>query len=124
VVAQPGYHHDFGKLKGPLFHYGGPYHFKVPFSIAGSKGSRGGGSTTNGGGGSTGGGSTAGGGGTVTAPQPAPQPRGIIRVAPAAARSPAHPAGLWLLIPAGLLAIAAVAAVVFEPRQRRETIAS
>jgi hypothetical protein len=124
VVAQPGYHHDFGKLKGPLFHYGGPYHFKVPFSIAGSKGSRSGGGST-GGGTTTGGGSTVGGGGgTVTAPQPAPQPAGIIRVAPATERRPAHPAGLWLLIPAGLLAIAAVAAVVFEPKQRRETARS
>ncbi len=109
-------------MKGPLFHYTGPYHFKVPFSIAGSKGSGGGGART--------GGSTRsaapGGGGAVTAPQPAPasQPTGLIWVAPAAERHSSHPAGLWLLIPAGLLAIAAVAAVVFEPKQRRDPAAS
>jgi hypothetical protein len=43
----------------------------------------------------------------------------VIRVAPASASSRVPnnaPAALWLLLPAALLAIAAVATVVFEPK--------
>jgi hypothetical protein len=102
-------------VKGPLFHYGGPFHFKPPFTIGGKE--RAGaptspGRTVSGGGG----------GGAVTAPQPAPQPTaGVIRVAPVSATKSTHPAAVWFLFPALLLAIAAVAAVLFEPKDRPVT---
>ncbi|HXJ63312.1 MAG TPA: hypothetical protein VNN79_06120, partial [Actinomycetota bacterium] len=99
-------------------HYGGPFHFKPPFTIGGKE------RTAPVSGESTSPRRAVGGGGPVTAPQPAPQPQsnaGVVRVAPASAtRTPgSRPAALWFLFPAALLALAAVAAVVFEPKPRR-----
>jgi hypothetical protein len=102
-------------VKGPLFHYGGPFHFKPTFTIGGKERAPGG--TTVG---STSPGHTVTGGGHVAnAPAPAPPATEIVRAAPAAATAPrsAGPSSaLWLLLPAGLLALAAVAAVLFEPK--------
>ncbi len=109
-------------MKGPLFHYGGPFHFKPPFTIGGKERSTGGTVAP----GSTSPGHAVGGGHVANAPAPpAPQPTAIVRVAPATATAPrsAPSSALWLLIPAALLAIGAVAAVVFEPKNdRRATV--
>ena len=115
VVAQPGFHHDFGTVKGPLFHYGGPFHFKPPFTIGGKERT-----VPAAGGGSTASGHAVGGGAPVTAPLPQPTTSGgVIRVASASATRSNHPSPLWFLFPALLLALAAVAAVVFEPKPHR-----
>jgi hypothetical protein len=114
--GQPGFPHNFGKLKGPLFHYGGPFHFKPPFTIGGKERQV----TPPG---STSSGHTVGGGGApVQAPapaEPAAAPE-VIRAEPASTTSQPRPFALWPLLPAGLLAIAAVAAVVFEPKPAKE----
>jgi hypothetical protein len=103
-------------VKGPLFHYGGPFHFKPTFTIGGKERAPGG---TTAGSTSAGHTVTGGGGHVANAPAQAPAATEIVRAAPAAAtapRSTGPSSALWLLLPAGLLALAAVAAVLFEPK--------
>jgi hypothetical protein len=127
-VLQPGAQHDFGPLAGPLFNYRGPYHFKPPFSISDSPGhavlppqdAPGAGSV----GSVVGGG---GGGGQAVQPPQSGDSSGTTRsgssgssgrtVTIRTAGGGNHggmPKLIWLLVPLGLIALAAVGKVVLD----------
>lgn len=119
-VIQAGFAHNFGALSGQLFTYNGPFHFKPPFRVGNVPGTVVGGSGVEVGGlfgpssrspghaVSTKGRSSGGG-----APAPQPSTANGVNVALASNDAPGHDSA-WLLIPVGLLLLAAAAVIVFQ----------
>ncbi|MFL5796420.1 MAG: hypothetical protein ACJ77A_00610 [Actinomycetota bacterium] len=129
TVLRPGANPNFGSLSGPLFGYGGPYHFKPPFSVGDSPGHAvmppQNGPVTGGSSGGLAGLFTGGGhvvqpgqqGGSSGSSGQGPGSGGPVRIR-TAGNGDHHRGGMpnliWLLVPLGLILAAAVWFVIVE----------